>query len=804
MTPASIEKPARTWSGRTRLLLLTVMGLIVAATSGCGGSSSGDPARHPTPTATATPSKPFANATAVPMAVTTDTSQPRWFILVNGASVPSPMAYFTPSVLTVNGAGPAGSPNPNGGTTVALAPLNFVASPVPQASPSAVGTAVPFAFTGAQIWQAVPGTQPDTFTLRSAMSFTADRTKNPVGSLMLGYGATEADLVFGYLPTWSPAIFLDQTNTAGASLGFEEWSYDPTTAQLTNGNGEQLYSGPSGLSVGTGTTAPGNQWYTLPNYAFSAIIEAPNTSPLFPAWTTGQQAAYNWVSEQPTVNATGPCVPVTVGVGANQQTGVCITGVRNEYQNANFDAASINTNIQNLAYPSATPSPAFAPADLTAVQQQLNLELTYVGNVQKLFGNVKTVMATVFWENSNTITKVVGDLAVSADAKPAAVPLQIVEGSLYALLSAIGSVAAVAANVMSAAYNTTVVSQPSFAEQVGGTVAELAGNLNTQFNYMSDALTLDYNTIVYDWTRLQQVGPATQQAGYWGLYWPDSLTGIVVPYLVNGYQIEVMKALLPLTYNLHDVVAQNSTTVSPYGSSDKPPIQAVSIWDFGNGITTDSPISSSQTNWKGLYNQAFWETGNEVHSYPSTTVMLDDLLDIGANPFEVFTGINGWSGGNATLDYPNLSCMGVVVTLFNGTPNDLWVNYTTKQGELSGPGDDFGAVFAQGFNFSYKLGGFKGTVWSELRPYGYSTMFFAQDNVTPTNQTGEVAVYDPAFSKSTPVAEFEEGQDGCTADSKTNIHSGSSTNGGYSWSGDLHTRAQSTGEPGGVWGTLVQ
>ncbi|MGO9059962.1 MAG: hypothetical protein ACLQU2_21660 [Candidatus Binataceae bacterium] len=482
---------------------------------------------------------------------------------------------------------------------------------------------------------------------------------------------------------------------------------------------------------------------------------------------------------------------------------MCITGVRNEYQNKNFNAALANSNIQALAYPSATPSPAFAPADLTAVQQQLNLELTYVGDVQTLFGNVNTVMATVFWENTNTITKVVGDLAVSADAKPLAVPLQITEGALYAMLSALGEPAAVAANVMSAVYDTTVTSQPSFAEQVGGTVAELAGNLNTQFNYMSDALTLDYNTIVYDWTRLRQIGPATQQAGYWGLFWPDTLTGIVVPYLVNGYQIEVMKALLPLTFNLHDVVAQNSTTVSPYGSVDRPPSQAVYTWNFGSGITTNAPTTSSQTDWHGLYNQAFWETGDEVHSYPSTTVMLEDLLDIGANPFEIFTGINGWSGGNATLYYPNLSCMGVVVTLFNGTPNDLWVNYTTKQGELSGPGDDFGAVFAQGFNYSYKLGGFKGTVWSELRPYGYSTMFFAQDNVTPTNQTGSISVFDPAFSTTKPVAQFDEGQDGCTADSKTNIHSGASTDGGYSWSGGLNTRGQSTGEPGGVWGTLI-
>ena len=92
----------------------------------------------------------------------------------------------------------------------------------------------------------------------------------------------------------------------------------------------------------------------------------------------------------------------------------------------------------------------------------------------------------------------------------------------------------------------------------------MAGNLNTQFNFLNDALTLDYNTIVYDWSRLSEVGPETQQAGYWGLFWPDELTGIVIPYLVNGYQITVMKALLPLTYNLHEVVGQTSASIIPF------------------------------------------------------------------------------------------------------------------------------------------------------------------------------------------------------------------------------------------------
>src|SRR5262249_867829 len=154
---------------------------------------------------------------------------------------------------------------------------------------------------------------------------------------------------------------------AGDNSCFQQWSYDTSTAQLTNCSGGQLYDASSGLTVGTGSSAPANQWYPVANYHLSTVVERPNASPLFPAWTPNQQPAYNWISEQPTVNAIGPCVPVAVGVGSNQMTGQCFTGVRNEYQNVNFNAGLTNTQVQLLQYPSTTPNPFFAQSDLMAV-----------------------------------------------------------------------------------------------------------------------------------------------------------------------------------------------------------------------------------------------------------------------------------------------------------------------------------------------------------------------------------------------------------------------------------------------------
>jgi len=55
-----------------------------------------------------------------------------------------------------------------------------------------------------------------------------------------------------------------------------------------------------------------------------------------------------------------------------------------------------------------------------------------------------------------------------------------------------GPLIAPVANVMQAAFDTTAVSHRLLNRTLAVTVGELAGNLNTQFNFLNDALTLDY------------------------------------------------------------------------------------------------------------------------------------------------------------------------------------------------------------------------------------------------------------------------------------------------------------------------
>jgi len=269
-----------------------------------------------------------------------------FFYLVNGSGLPTPapnnVAAPAPSatafVLTVNGLAPNGAPNPNGGTGVGLALLN----------PAANGT---------QLWKAVQASTPGYFYLRSAESFNTNSATlaSPNFLVGIGYninsaGGSTVPLDLGYLSSWNTSIYLNQElelTSSGPTDGssFQQWSYDTSNAQLTNlkANGQLYYASPQ-AGVASQTPAPGNQWYTYPNYFLEQVVNEPNSSPPFPApsvatnsnGTTdvaGEQAAYDYISNAVLCgNGTVTCAASTQSC---QMEGNIYAGIRCQYINLN-------------------------------------------------------------------------------------------------------------------------------------------------------------------------------------------------------------------------------------------------------------------------------------------------------------------------------------------------------------------------------------------------------------------------------------------------------------------------------------
>jgi hypothetical protein len=65
-------------------------------------------------------------------------------------------------------------------------------------------------------------------------------------------------------PSHRPDLCASQFSKISA---FQTWSYNTSTAQLTNLNANgQLYNASPTAGVGSQSPAPGNQWYLYPNY----------------------------------------------------------------------------------------------------------------------------------------------------------------------------------------------------------------------------------------------------------------------------------------------------------------------------------------------------------------------------------------------------------------------------------------------------------------------------------------------------------------------------------------------------------
>ena len=106
---------------------------------------------------------------------------------------------------------PMGAPDPNGWDTVSVEPINPVS-------------------TGRQLWKAVqaPGSTPAApiFYLRSAMSFKTGVDDAMYPGMLVGFGATGADLDLGYPSQFyypfTPAIYMNQK--AAPDRGPEQFS----------------------------------------------------------------------------------------------------------------------------------------------------------------------------------------------------------------------------------------------------------------------------------------------------------------------------------------------------------------------------------------------------------------------------------------------------------------------------------------------------------------------------------------------------------------------------------------------------
>jgi len=636
-----------------------------------------------------------------------------WFFLVNGQGA-SENPNVAPNVLTVNGPAAAGAPQPNGGTTVGVAPLSSQN-------------------LGNQLWTAVPGSQSGYYYLRSARSFTPNQNSNStIPSVLTGFDADPVYLDLG-VSQGQVGVYMNQAQAPAVGGGqdnsaFQQWSYDTATAQLTNYlQAAQLYQNGNSAAVASQDPGLSNQWYAYPNYLLWHVLQQPAVP--FPAPAdSGEAAAYYYISS-------------LLGVAdANcSLEGISTYGIRCEYSNLASSATStcasavqVYQNPGSVLYRGV--DTAISAQDWQSVQAQIASECGYAATVQDLFSDYQAMMTAVLVDASDQIAPLATNLAIPPSQGLNPIPVLVLEGILYTVLCATGDPAAgVMANLIATGTNVALAADSGTSSSLNSPLATTAANLYsdlaTSFQAVLQGLASAETSILSDWGRLQAVGKAANVTGYNGLGITPEGMATAETVAIQGYAIVAMQQLLGVNYALYSNTAQ---LASDSNSFNPPSYDSFSYSTYG------SLTENVNSQW---YAEPGTNAGNAAYpknSFPSQTSMENDILDNGANPFELYNGINGW-GGVPNYGFTGVvsGCSSLMGTLVNTTPTNLYVQMGVAQ--------NFSSLGVPGGSFFDSTDTFIG----EIPAYGYLPFFAKGSNET---YSANVVVFDNADFLPTGIA----------------------------------------------------
>jgi hypothetical protein len=274
---------------------------------------------------------------------------------------------------------------------------------------------------------------------------------------------------------------------------------------------------------------------------------------------------------------------------------------------------------------------------------------------------------------------------------------------------------------METAVNTTLAAGQgqTLTQKLITTVGTLYSDLGSQLTAVTNQANNGENAILMDWGRLQQIGPLTQVTGYNGLGLSTTDESGIEAAAIKGYQLTVMQQLMPISgTQISPAYANQGDSGTGFPSYDQ-------FWYLTFGSYSSNPLSY---NFSSIL---YPPPPNGTATFPTSQVMQTDILDNGANPFELFNGINGW--GAMPVGTSNIGCAGLFMTLFNQTSNDLQVKIAPSQGYIAFPGADYDS--SDGINQGCEC-----DFTAELRPYGYLSLVAGGNGKNGQDLAGTVSI----------------------------------------------------------------
>lgn len=359
----------------------------------------------------------------------------------------------------------------------------------------------------------------------------------------------------------------------------------------------------------------------------------------WPAWTTGQQFAYNDL-----INYTDVRNPLGCG-GPND---VC-QPIRT-YYDSGIGGSGSGSNVTNINYPGLQykPNPNYTEADFNAVKSQLAIEAGYLKNVYILYGMFQAVTDQAKENIDVELSKVAQNIDSSVKSGDSTILVDyLTKASTVTGVLSVVPAAGTAMGAMSAILNAAVVLTPGSSGVPDGGFSIKLNDLIQKQRTFGTTTAKSVNTlfvaIMNDWGKLQTIGGGygSQRAPWYMCYEckGSNVPQSAIPFVALGAKRRFYKQLLPTKYSLDLWLglsqSQPSQVKKSYFAPDPDGGQTKCISQYASAPpaawTTYKDIPYPNSN--DIY--VMTQTYKEGHSYPysynnlyfPSQGLLSDLFD---------------------------------------------------------------------------------------------------------------------------------------------------------------------------------
>lgn len=388
--------------------------------------------------------------------------------------------------------------------------------------------------------------------------------------------------------------------------------------------------------------------------------------------------------------------------------------IREAYSNSDANLGTYLTNVKGLAwpanYPGSSPNSLFSMADFSAVQTQIEAELSAGSNAVTYFGITGNFISSVFASKTFALSTITNALNLPTDVSPGSsnlasvleqLPLQIISSALFFIGNATLPEASQAAQLFSVIGTVIADVQEATASSPGSSLAAQTLSVETQITNLNNAaMTGNSNAqtkVLRNWDLMKELN---QQINNGEIDQTEAALNAAQQQALTTFEIGIWQTLAPQVW-----------AIAGFPPGGGPP-QGYTYLSYPYGITINLPYvpNSTYCNYNTqvfVYPEIASTEGFFGPNSPVAQATIQQVTSLGVNYLDILGQRNGWQNiptdlsnwcttspwtvpadAPATTTPPATSGAPATMTLAGGEPTKLISPYTC-------PGQNSPIVYTQ-------------------------------------------------------------------------------------------------------------